>query len=229
MIAISRLTGLDPRRAADLVILFGTTYAVERVMAEIYKTFFRDQDQSKYSIPMQFAVFGKVVKSRSARLRPAPCTPRSCWRMIAVVYAIDRGRTEPYPLPVILLVGGLGGWISAVRRGLEGRALRGLPDLQVLSQPAHRLAVRARRCRSSTTSLVLIGLAATGFTVATTETYKTFFFPSKPRGKFAGTPVHFPDMMLRRQRYIALYVAIWLVVVGGDGEGPDGYGVSGEE
>ena len=61
--------------------------------------------------------------------------------------------------------------------------------------------------------LVLVTLAATGFCVATTETYKTFFFPSVPRGKFAGMPVHFPDMLRRRQPFIFLYAAIWLVVL----------------
>ena len=33
--------------------------------------------------------------------------------------------------------------------------------------------------------------AAEGFTVATLETYKTFFFPTKPRGKFANKPILF--------------------------------------
>ena len=67
-VVVSAVWGLDPRRAADLVVLFGATYAVERALAEIYKTFLRDEDQSKYFIPMQFAVFGKVVRSRGARL-----------------------------------------------------------------------------------------------------------------------------------------------------------------
>ena len=60
---------------------------------------------------------------------------------------------------------------------------------------------------------VLVTLAATGYCVATTETYKTFFFPSVPRGKFAGMPVHFPDMLRRRQPFIFLYAGIWLVVL----------------
>jgi hypothetical protein len=64
-----------------------------------------------------------------------------------------------------------------------------------------------------TDDLVLNALAALGFTIATTETYKTFFFPSKPRGKFAGMPVLYPDMLRKRQPFIALYAAIWLVVI----------------
>ena len=46
-------------------------------------------------------------------------------------------------------------------------------------------------------------MAGLGFTIFTLETYKTFFFPSKPRGKFAGKPILFPDMLRRRQPFVA--------------------------
>ena len=49
--------------------------------------------------------------------------------------------------------------------------------------------------------------------MAATETYKTFFFPSKPRGKFAGRPVTFPDMLVRRYWAVPVYVMIWLGVI----------------
>ena len=62
-VVLSVAWDLDPRRAADLVVLFGATYAVERALAEIYKTFIRDEDQSKYFIPMQLAVFGKIGRA----------------------------------------------------------------------------------------------------------------------------------------------------------------------
>jgi hypothetical protein len=64
-----------------------------------------------------------------------------------------------------------------------------------------------------TPDLVLLTLAATGYTIASTETYKTFFWPSRPRGKFAGKPVHFPAMLRIRQTLVPLYVAIWLTVI----------------
>jgi hypothetical protein len=211
-LVISWLTGLDPRRAADLVVLFGTTYAVERVMAEVYKTFLRDQDQSKYSIPMQFAVFGKVVKNRSVRLLAGAVYAAALLAIFAVIYSIDRARVEPFPLAVIVLLGGLGGWISAVGGAWKDAPFEGFQTFKFFRSPIIA-SLYALGMSQLNDSLVLVGLAATGYTVATTETYKTFFFPSKPRGKFAGTPVHFPEMLLRRQRYVALYVAIWLVVV----------------
>jgi hypothetical protein len=49
--------------------------------------------------------------------------------------------------------------------------------------------------------------ASLGFTIATLETYKTFFFPSKPRGKFAGKPILYPDMLERRKPFAVLYAA----------------------
>jgi hypothetical protein len=58
-------------------------------------------------------------------------------------------------------------------------------------------------------------IAAVGFVFATTETYKTFFFPSKPRGKFADKPVLFPDMLRRRKYFVPLYFAIWAALLVG--------------
>jgi hypothetical protein len=49
--------------------------------------------------------------------------------------------------------------------------------------------------------------------VATIETYKTFFFPDKPRGKWTGKPVHFPDMLVTRQRFRTVYFGIWAAVI----------------
>src|SRR5512135_664977 len=45
----------------NLALLFGVAYACERGATEFYKVFIRNEDQSKYFIPMQFAVFGRVV------------------------------------------------------------------------------------------------------------------------------------------------------------------------
>ena len=212
-VVISLLTGLDPRRPADLVILFGATYAVERGLAEWYKTFLRDQDQSKYFIPMQFAVFGKVVRSRGARLLAGAGYIGMLLGMVVLVWAIDRTVPRPHPLALVVLVGGIGGWISAFGGAWKDAPYEGFQIFKFFRSPLIA-SLYALGMSQLSDNLLLVTLAATGFTVATTETYKTFFFPSKPRGKFAGMPVNFPDMLVRRQKYIALYVAIWLVVLG---------------
>ena len=51
------------------------------------------------------------------------------------------------------------------------------------------LAASGPTWRPSAASRVVLAIAAEGFTVASIETYKTFFFPNKPRGKFAGQRV----------------------------------------
>lgn len=211
-VVIAALAGLDPRRAADLVVLFGSTYAVERGLAEWYKTFIRDQDQSKYFIPMQFAVFGKVVKSRGARLLAGAGYLGILLGMVLLVWWVDRAVPKPHPLALVVLLGGIGGWISAFGGAWKDAPYEGFQIFKFFRSPLIA-STYAFLMAQLGDNLVLITLAAIGYTVATTETYKTFFFPSKPRGKFAGMPVHFPDMLRRRQPFIVLYVAIWLVVV----------------
>ena len=62
--------------------------------------------------------------------------------------------------------------------------------------------------------MLIVARCALGFTVATIETYKTFFFPSKPRGKFAGKPIVYPEWLRFRLRFVPLYVGIWAFVIG---------------
>ena len=50
------------------LLFFGLTYVLERGAIEFWKTFLRNEDQSKYFIPMQFAVFGNVVRGKQKRL-----------------------------------------------------------------------------------------------------------------------------------------------------------------
>ena len=64
-----------------------------------------------------------------------------------------------------------------------------------------------------THSYLLLMCASLGFTIATLETYKTFFFPSKPRGKFAGKPILHPEMLQRRKKFAVFYALIWLFLI----------------
>jgi hypothetical protein len=212
-VVVSAVWGLDPRRAADLVVLFGATYAVERALAEIYKTFLRDEDQSKYFIPMQFAIFGKVVRSRGARLLAGAGYVAVLLAMVVLVSWLDRALPDPKPLWLVVGIGGLGGWISAFGGAWKDAPKEGFQIFKFFRSPIIA-SLFALGLSYLTDDLVLVTLAATGFCVATTETYKTFFFPSVPRGKFAGMPVHFPDMLRHRQPFVLLYAAIWLVVLG---------------
>ena len=67
---------------------------------------------------------------------------------------------------------------------------------------------------SLTTSYVLIFLGAIGYTVATLETYKTFFFPNEDRGKFMGKVPKHPEFLRYRYRFVPLFVLIWMGMLG---------------
>ena len=210
---VSAAASLDPRRAGDLVLLFGVIYVLERALAEIYKTFLRQEDQGKYFIPMQLHVLGKVVRSRAARLGAGLLYTAGLVGMILIVHGLDRRGAEPQSFAMAVLVGGIGGWISALGGAWKDAPSEGFQTLKFFRSPV-LASLFAAGLAGLSQSLLLVTLAATGYTIATTETYKTFFFPSKPRGKFAGMPIRFPEMLRRRQRFVPLYIVIWAGVLG---------------
>lgn len=204
---------LQAFRIADLVVLWGVVYVVERALTEFYKVYVRSEDQSKYFIPMQFHVFGRVIHSRAQRL--AVGIPHAAI-VVGALFAIDWIQdTSTAPLWLLAVtVGSIGGWISAFGGAWKDAPIEGFEWFKFFRSPVVA-ALYALLLTRFTGDLVAIALAAEGFTVATLETWKTFFFPSKPRGKFAGKPVRFPEMLEKRRLFVPLYVAIWLTVLGG--------------
>jgi hypothetical protein len=150
-VIISAVWRLDPRQAAALVVLFGATYAVERALAEIYKTFLRDEDQSKYFIPMQFAVFGKVVRSRGARLLAGTGYVGVLLAMVVLVTWLDRAVPGPKPLWLVVAVGGLGGWISAFGGAWKDAPKEGFQIFKFFRSPiiASGVAALSKRVREA--------------------------------------------------------------------------------
>lgn len=208
------LLGFPLTGAGSLVVLFGVAYVIERAASEFYKTFLRDEDQSKYFIPMQFAVRGRVVKSRRARLLVgAGAAAVALSLLLAVMRLQSLAGPEPGIL-MVLLAGSLGGWFSAVGGAWKDAPIEGFETLKFFRSPTLS-ALAALLMASFTQSLALAALAGLGFTIATLETYKTFCFPSKPRGKFAGKPLAYPHMLERRRWFVPAYAAIWLFVAAG--------------
>jgi len=207
-----RWLGLPLAGPGDWVVLFGTTYAIERALAEVYKTFIRIEDQSKYFIPMQLSVFGKPVRSYGARLLVGACYVTI---LVGVVYAVNRIDTSGVALPwvVTVLIASAFGWISAFGGAWKDAPLEGFETLKFFRSPAMAAAFAAAMT-VLTDRLLLVTLCAIGFTIATTESYKTFFRLHVPRGKFQGKPVTHPEMLTRRQRFVPVYLTIWCLVIG---------------
>jgi hypothetical protein len=197
----------------QVVLFFGLTYVLERGAIEFWKTFLRTEDQSKYFIPMQFAVFGRVVLSKSRRLSIGVLVAFAVILAFLAIHWASRGGALPRSLPIVLLIGSIGGWISAFLGAWKDAPIEGFETLKFFRSPV-AAALYALLLSPFTTSYMLIALAALGYTIATLETYKTFFFPSKPRGKFAGKPIRFPEMLERRKPFAVLYAGIWVFMIG---------------
>jgi hypothetical protein len=204
------LAPVEVSRPAGFVVLFGVVYVVERALAELYKTFLRQEDQSKYAIPMQFAVLGTVVESRPLRAALGVGYFAVMVTAVALVAAYQRW-AGPVSLLETVLIATTGAWISAVGGAWKDAPIEGFQTLKFFRSPA-LAALWALLLAQLTSDLVLVTLAATGYTIAATETYKSFLFPSKPRGKFAGKPIRFPTLLRARQRVVPVYVLIWVVV-----------------
>ena len=202
----------DLSTAASRVAFFGVAYVLERGLIELWKTFLRNGDQSKYFIPMQFAIFGRVVHSQASRLIiGAGMTAAVCGVFLVVHYS---ARALPLANSVLLVgvIASISGWISAFLGAWKDAPVEGFQPLKFVRSPLWA-AFWGLLVAHFTTSILVVMMAGLGFTIFTLETYKTFFFPSKPRGKFAGKPILFPDMLRRRQHFVPLYATIWAAVL----------------
>jgi hypothetical protein len=211
--AIQLTVELPLHRASGVAVLFGLAYAAERGVVEVWKTFVRVEDQSKYTIPMQFSLRGIPVGSRRVRLAAG-------MGYVAVVaaclWAISHVQHEAPGVPSVvrtglvgLVVGAIiafgGAWKDAPTEGFDARKFLRSPILTV---------VFALLLARMTENSLQIAVAAIGYERASAETYKTFFFPSRPRGKFAGKAVDYPALLRLRLYAVPVYVAIWVWVVG---------------
>ena len=211
-VAIQLALGLPLPGAAAIIVLFGLAYAAERGIVEIWKTFVREEDQSKYTIPMQFSVHGVPVRSRGARLAAGAV-------YVAIValclFAVTRLELGPLGIPTPVrsaLIGLTVGAIIAFGGAWKDAPTEGFDPLKFFRSPCLTV-VFALLLSQLTDSYLQVAVGAIGYERATAETYKTFFFPSKPRGKFAGKPVLFPEMLRRRRYFVPAYAAIWAVVI----------------
>jgi len=204
--------GFDLASAGGRVVLFGLTYVTERGLVELWKGYLREEDQSKYFIPMQLHVMGRVVTNRRVRWSVAASLAGLVLAIAWGLHSLQRAGLGLHPLVAVLLVGSVGGWLSAFGGAFKDAPIEGFETLKFFRSPLVAL-LWALVVALFTTEYLFIALCGLGYTVATIETYKTFFFPNKPRGKFAGKPILFPHLVRWRYRFAPLYAAIWLAVI----------------
>lgn len=208
--------GLDAFDAGHLVLLWGVIYVAERGITEFYTVYVRDEDQSKYSIPMQLHILGAVVRDSRRRLAMGLAHIAVVIGLIFVVRGIQEGLGARSPsLWLVLAVGSLGGWVSALGGAWKDAPIEGFRWPKFFRSPAVA-ALYSLLLFRFTDRLLLIALAAAGYAVATLETWKTLSRPSRPGGKFAGKPITCPRMLELRRRYLMpLFLLIWCVVATG--------------
>ena len=212
-LVLEAVLGIDLSRAAGWVVFFGLVYATERLLLELWKGYIREEDQSKYFIPMQFGVLGKPVKNRAVRWSVLAGVVAVLVASVWGVTALQRAVPDLPAWLVLVTIGAFGGWLTAFGGAWKDAPVEGFETLKFFRSPLISL-FWAVVVAFFTDSWLYIGVAGAGYSVATIETYKTFFFPSKPRGKFAGKPITHPEMLKRRHYFVPVYVAIWIAVLG---------------
>lgn len=200
--------------ARALVVLFGLAYATERAVIETWKTFLRNEDQGKYFIPMQFSVRGVPVSSRAARAVFGLAYVATVALCLGAIARFDPESLRSAPTIRSGIVGLAVGLIVAIGGAWKDAPKEGFELLKFFRSPAMTVFFALLLSRV-TESPLEIAVAAVGYERATVETYKKFFFPMKPPGKFSGKPVLYPEMFERRTYFIPAYIAISLAAVVG--------------
>lgn len=211
-VAIQLVLNLSLPSPQAIMLLFGLSYAAERGIVETWKTFVRNEDQSKYFIPMQFSLHGVPVANRSARLAAGALYVAGVCIALWAVASLDAGtptlghvtRAALAGLVVGMLIAAGGAWKDAPKEGFDIVKFFRSPGMTILY---------ACLLAQITPNYLLIAVAAIGYERATAETYKTFFFPSTPRGKFSGKPILYPRLLRQRLYFVPVYVAISASVI----------------
>jgi hypothetical protein len=207
-IVLQRIFRLALPAPAALVVLFGLAYAAERGVVEIWKTFVRQEDQSKYFIPMQFSIGGQPVRNHFVRLGVG------LGYLGLIVAGLYFTRLPGFPRWLSAAIGGLAvGVVVAIGGGWKDAPKEGFDLLKFFRSPAMTTAYAVLLSFITDNHLHMVA-AAIGYERATVETYKTFFFPTRPRGKFQGMPILHPEMLTRRRYFVPAYAAITVAILG---------------
>jgi hypothetical protein len=188
------------------LVFVGLIYAVERLATELWKSFIREDDQDAYAIPMRIAVLGRTVDGRAPRYLLGVGIFVAVAAMAFVAAALQPADGGPPYL--LVLVGGIGGWLTAVGGAWKDAPVEGFSRWKFLRSPVVATAWTIMLL-PFTQDWVALTFAAAGLSVLSIETYKTFFTGGRPPGKFDGKPVR-PGVGVQRHRCQLLHTGVYL-------------------
>jgi hypothetical protein len=204
----------DMSSTSARLVYWGLIYCLERGASEFWKYFVREEDQSKYFIPMQFGILGKPMKNAPLRISIGVGVAVVCVLVFLGIQALQRRWGDDVPTWVaVITVGSFFGWISAFGGAWKDAPIEGFEWFKFFRSPSIA-ASWAFVVAQFTPSWTVMAIAAEGFTVASIETYKKFLFPDKPPGKFAGKPITHPEYLVVRRAFVPVFFGIWVLVIG---------------
>jgi hypothetical protein len=187
---VGRLTG-----SGDVLLLVGLAYCTERLATEWWKAILREESQDAYTIPMRLAFRGRTVERRLIRYTVGVLVIGGL--VLTVTGAVALQARGPVPSSwTLVMLGGLGGWLTAVGGAWKDAPIEGFETLKFFRSPVVAT-LWAWVLLPFTSSLPVLAIAAAGWSVITIETYKTFLAGGPP-GKFGDKPVRFPSGGVRR-------------------------------
>lgn len=165
------------------LVLVGLFYTGERLATEWWKTIVRDDDQTAYTIPMRLGYRGLPVDNCLIRYAVGAGVivglGLACVAATALQAALP---SEPHWATIV--IGGVGGWLTAAGGAWKDAPIEGFSPWKFMRSPAVATAW-AVPLSFLTDDWALLALCAGGLSVASIETYKTFFTGGRPPGKFA--------------------------------------------
>lgn len=199
---------LAPQLAPNVVVLVGTVYAIERLVTEGWKSILREQDQTRYTIPMRLGYRGQPVDHKPIRYTVGAASAIGAIAALTAVSAIQQRFPSLPALLVIVTVGAAGGWTTAVGGAWKDAPIEGFSGWKFLRSPTVATAW-AVPLSFLTNHWVSLLLTSGGFGVASIETYKTFLTGGRPAGKFADRPIR-ADLPALRSLLAHQHAILWL-------------------
>ena len=186
-VSLALFSGLPGAASQPVLVLVGLVYAGERLATEWWKAFLREDHQSAYTIPMRWAVRGRTVDARLPRYLTGLGVLAVLLLMADWVPALVRATSTGW---LTVLVGGLGGWLTAVGGAWKDAPVEGFEAWKFLRSPAVATAWAVVLLPLTRDPLTL-SVSAAGLSVLAIETYKSFLTGGRPPGKFHGKPVRY--------------------------------------